>query len=81
VVEHAGYLVTVRRIDADSLLEDLAHRGRHCPVDLEPHRLAEATSPQLGFECQHQVVGLVLLKLEIGVARNPEQVSLEDGHS
>jgi len=68
VVEHAGDLVAVGRIDAHALLEDLAHRGRHGLVDFESDRVAKPPSPQLLFEGQHQIVGLVFLELQIGVA-------------
>ena len=61
--------------------EDLARRRRHRPLDLEPDRLAEAPPAELLLDRQEQVVGLVLLDREVGVAGHPEQVVLEDLHA
>ena len=60
--------------------QDLARRRRHRPLDLEPDRLAEAPPPELLLDRQQQVVGLVLLDREVGVAGDPEQVVLDDLH-
>ena len=82
VVDHSGDLVAVLRDRAPTpLLQDLAHRGRHRLVDLEPHGLAEAPAPELLLEREHQVVRLVLLELQVGVARDAEEVRLQDVHA
>ena len=56
-------------------------RGRHRPLDLEPDRRAEATPAELLLDREQQVVGLVLLDLEVGVAGDPEEVVLLDLHA
>ena len=55
--------------------------GRHRALDLEPHRLAEAAPAELLLDGQEQVVRLVLLDRQVGVAGHPEQVRLEDLHA
>ena len=46
-------------------------------ADLEPHDLAEAPAAELVLDRLEQVVGLVV-DLEVGVARDPEQVVADD---
>ena len=58
-----------------------ARRGRHRALDLEADRLAEAPPAELLLDRQEQVVGLVLLDREVGVAGDPEEVRLEDLHA
>ena len=48
-------------------------------ADLEPHDLAEAPPAELVLDRLEQVVGLVG-DLEVGVARDPEQVVADDLH-
>ena len=81
MVEHARDFVAIRRVHADALLQDASHRGRHGLVDLEADRLTEAPPPQLRLEGQHEVVGFVLLQLQVGVARDAEEMGLQDGHA
>jgi hypothetical protein len=78
VVEHAADLVAVLGADADAALQDLPHRSRHAAIDFQAHRVAEATSPQLLLDGEEQVVRLVLLELEVGVAGDAEEVRLAD---
>ena len=80
VVQHAGDLVTILRIDAHTALEDVAHRRRHCLIDLEPDRLTKPPAAQLLLDRHHQIVSLVLLEFEVGVARHPEEMRLVDRH-
>ena len=56
---------------------DLGHR----PLDLEPDGLAEAPAPDLLLDREQEVVGLVLLDRDVGVAGDAEQVGLEDLHA
>ena len=57
-------------------------RGRrHRALDLEPDGLAEAAPAQLLLDRQQQVVRLVLLDREVGVAGDPEEVVLHDLHA
>ena len=63
-------------LDQD-LAGDIGHRALH----LEADRLAEAPTADLLLDREQQVVGLVLLDRDVGVARDPEQVGLEDLHA
>ena len=49
-------------------------------ADLQPHGAAEPAPPQLHLDRHQQVVGLVLLDRQVGVAGHPEGVVLADGH-
>ena len=80
-VEHAGDLVDVLRLEADAAHQQVARAGRHRPLDLEADRLAEAPAPELLLDGHEQVVGLVLLDREVGVAGDPEEVALDDLHA
>ena len=80
-VEHAGDLVAVLRLEAEAAQQQGARRRRHRPLDLEPDRLAESPAPKLLLDRHQQVVGLVLLDGEVGVAGDPEQVGLDDLHA
>ena len=44
----------------------------HVLLDLEPHRRAEAAPGQLALERREEVLGVVLLDLEVLVAGHPE---------
>ncbi len=55
----------------------LAHVG----LDLEPESLAEAAAAQLHLDRDQQVVRLVLLEGEVGVAGDPEGVVVADRHA
>ena len=80
-VEHAGDLVAVLGFEAEPALQQGARGGRHRPLHLEPDRLAEPASPELLLDRHQEVVGLVLLDREVGVAGDPEQVRLDDLHA
>ena len=80
-VEHAGDLVAVLGFEAEPALQQGARGGRHRPLHLEPDRLAEAASPELLLDRHQEVVGLVLLDREVGVAGDAEQVRLDDLHA
>ena len=79
-VEHPADLVAVVLAKTESTTEQRLRRGRHRPLDLEPHGRAEASTAELLLDREEQVVGLVLLDLEVGVARDPEEVVLLDLH-
>ena len=53
----------------------------HVCLDLEPEGLAEAASAQLHLNGDQQIVRLVLLEHEVGVAGHPEGVVVADGHA
>ena len=79
-VEHPADLVAVVLAEAEAAQQQRLRRVRHRPLDLEPDRLAEAPAAELLLDRQEQVVGLVLLDREVGVARDPEEVVLLDLH-
>ena len=53
----------------------------HTPIDLEADGGAEASAPQLGLEGAKQVIGRVVVELEIGGSGDPEWVPGEDLHA
>ena len=77
-VEHAADLVGVVLGQPDPVEQQAPGRGRHAPLDLEPDGLAEAPPAELLLDRHEQVVGLVLLDREVGVAGHPEEVGLDD---
>ena len=81
-VEHAADLVAVG-LARDPGRAAAASRvaGRHRPLDLEADGLAEAPPPELLLDREQEVVGLVLLDREVGVAGDPEEVVLDDLHA
>ena len=62
-------------------MQQRARRVRHRALDLEPDDLAEAALAQLLLDRHQQVGRLFLLDREVGVARDPEEVVLEDLHA
>ena len=80
-VHHSRDLERVLLADAGAPDQDLAGELGHGPLDLEPHGLAEAPAPDLLLDRDQQVVGLVLLDRDVGVAGDAEQVGLEDLHA
>ena len=62
-------------------IEDLPGHLGHRPLGLEPDGLAEPAAPDLLLDREQEVVGLVLLDRDVGVAGHPEQVGLEDLHA
>ena len=80
-VQHPRHLEAVHVADADPLEEDLARDLGHRALHLEAHRLAEAPAPDLLLDREQQVVRLVLLDRDVGVAGDPEEVGLQDLHA
>ena len=72
---------TSRRLQAEALLEQRPGGPGHRPLDLQADDLAEAAPAQLLLDGQQQVVRLVLLDRDVGVARHPEQVVVDDLHA
>ena len=73
-VEHARDLVDVGGVEAQALLEQRPRARWHRALDLEPDDLAEAAPSQLLLDGQQQVVCLVFLDRQVGVAGDPEEV-------
>ncbi len=63
-----------RRSTSSSRTSSSQHLVGHGCVDLEPHRPAEAAPAQLDLDGGEEVVGLLLLEREVGVAGDPEGV-------
>ncbi len=80
-VEHPGDLVAVVLGQADPAQEELARRRRHGPLDLEAYRVAKSPPPELFLDCQQEVVGLVFLDRQVGIACDAEEVALADHHA
>ena len=54
---------------------------RHAAFDFKANRLAEAPPAQLGFDCSQQIVGFVFLDVEVGVARDAEEIRRAHVHA
>ena len=80
-VEHAADLVAVVLVEAEAAHQQGPRAGRHRALDLEADGLAEPAPPQLLLDGEQQVVGLVLLDREVGVAGHAEEVVLQDLHA
>ncbi len=61
--------------------QQLEHRGRHRLLDLEAYRWPEPAPQQLLLERGQEVLGVVLLDLDVLVAGDPERVRLEHLHA
>ena len=71
---HPVDFVTIAAVELERLAQLAAQVLRHRRLDLEPHRFAEPAFAQLRLDRAQQIVGLVLLQVEIGVARDAEEV-------
>ena len=80
-VEHAANLVDVGGFKAEAARRRARVSCGHRSLDLETHDIAEAPPPQLLLDRQEQVVRLVLLDIEVGVAGHPEEVMGVDLHA
>ena len=69
------------RRDAELGREQLEHLRGDRLLDLEAHRRAEPAPQQLLLESLQQVLGVVLLDLEVLVAGDPEGVELQHLHA
>ncbi len=80
-VERAGQPEHLLVGDAELGDQQLEHLRRDGLLDLEAHRRAEAAAQQLLLEGGEEVLGVVLLDLEVLVAGDPEGVHLEHVHA
>ena len=67
--------------DAELADEQVEHVRVDRLLDLEAHGRAEAAAHELALERVQQVLGVVLLDLEVLVARDAEGVVLQDLHA
>ncbi len=80
-VERGGEAVDLVLGDPELAGEQLHDVVVEVLLDLQAHRRAEAASGQLPLEGGEQVLGVVLLDLEVLVAGDPEGVVLVDLHA
>ena len=74
--------VDLRFLDLELAHEHLAGLHAHRVVDLQPDRSGTSLPPlQDRFDRGQQIVGLVLFDLDIGVARDPEEVVRQQVHA
>ena len=73
--------IDVAGIDAELAGEQLEDVRVHRLLDLEPDGRTEAPAHELAFEGLQQVLGLVLVDVEVLVAGHPEGVVLQHLHA
>ena len=78
--EESVELVQVVLVDLELLEEHGADARRQALRDLEAHRGAEASLPDLPVDERQQVGRLVLEDVEIHVARHAERIAAVDAH-
>ena len=74
-------LVAIDVLEFERGAEQIANVVGHAALDLESHRFAEPAPPQLRLDRAQEIVGLVLLQIEVGVARDAEEIRVADVHS
>ena len=79
-VERAGVHVDGLLVEVELAHEQVADLVGDVGVDLEAHGPAEPAAAQLDLDRGEQVVGLLLLEGEVGVAGDPEREVLLDDH-
>jgi len=65
-------------VEAESVEQHPSHLVRRRCLDLEPNHLAESPLTQLLFDGCEEVVCFTLLDLDIRIARDPEEVCVDD---
>ncbi len=80
-VQHAGDFVDVGRLDAQAALQQRPCGGRHRALHLQADGRPEAPLAELLLDGHQEVVGLVLLDGQVGVARDAEEVVFQHLHA
>jgi hypothetical protein len=80
-VHRALHHVEVVAFQAELREEEARHRFRHAVGHLEAHRVAEVALRQLSLQRLAQVLHLLLLDEEVGVARHAELVAAHHRHA
>ena len=80
-IERAGDAVHVVRLEIEFVDEQVEDLGSDVGVDLETHGTTEATATQFELDRLEQIVGLLLLEREVGVASHTERVVRTDRHA
>ena len=73
--------VEVRAVEPELLEQERGHALRHRVVHLEAHGVAEMALRKLALQCLLEVLDLLLLDEEVGVARHPELVAAQHAHA
>ena len=81
VVDQTGGLVDVLGVDLQFLGEEAQDALVGAAGDLEAHHAREATLAQLPLDGLQQIVGILLIGLDLGVARHAERQHLQDLHA
>ena len=79
-VEHPRDLVAGVLVEPDPLEEEPSGRLGHRALDLEPDGVAEVALHQLALHGDSQVLDLLLVHEEVGIARDAELVAAADVH-
>ena len=79
-VQQAGEPNDVVLAELELPPEQRQHVARHALLHLQAHRGADAPSRQLVLQRLEQVLGTVVVDLEVGVADHAEDVVLDDPH-
>ncbi len=80
-VDRALHRVEVVALEAELGEQEARHRLRHVVGHLEAHRVAEVALRQFALQRLAQVLHLLLLDEEVGVARDPELVAAQHVHA
>ena len=80
-VERPGQAEDLRLAHIELIHEQLEHVRVDRTLDLEADGRPEAASRELALECLEEILGVVLLHLDVFVARHAEGVVLEDVHA
>ena len=80
-IEHPGDLVYVRLLDVQAAHQQRPRGVGHGALDLEADDVAEAALAQLLLDRLEQIRRLFLFECQVRVARDAEEVVLEDLHA
>src|SRR5680860_775428 len=80
LVDGSGKLVYVLLAHLELSSKKVEHMVGHALFNFQPHRRAEPALAKLFLEREQQVLGAVVIDLEVGVARDPEVEGLDDVH-
>jgi hypothetical protein len=78
--KHPFDRVAVDRQERELIEQHVAQLFRHPVFDFKSHGLAEAALAKFGFDHREEIVGLVFLQVEVGVARHAERIRCLDRH-
>ena len=79
--ERPLHLVELGFAELELVEEEVEHPARHPLGDLQPHHGGEAALAELLLDHFQQVLGGLLVAVDVGVAGHPEGVGLDDLHA